>query len=289
MSALTALFSIDVEHEYYADNVCHDIEIMVDDKTTSLFKRYGLFLRHHQGGLTVYVDASQTDVVKMLANEKPEAVTLVFKARAINSRLSVVSEPLAQAEDEILCFSSNNAKKSRQAGSDAWVVHDKAFTAKGDVKKVQALLEQGILEPHELYVKPFFVFSVDMKRFRTVTAIKASPRFLVRLRTKRTQWLYYFTMKKPFTDVFISDLDKQEVFDYHGESRLANNRVARTYLSKSSLPLLEKPGYRFQLREKNVAGERILMARLPLASGEAYGRALVDGKSVAVSEIYVNC
>jgi hypothetical protein len=88
---------------------------------------------------------------------------------------------------------------------------------------------------------------------------------------------------------FITDLNHEIEFEATGRASLPGNRMAMTFRSKQRIPLREKSEYRFQLREKETNGGRVLIRRLPVASAGQFYKETVDGKEAIVSEIFINC
>ena len=245
-------------------------------------------LKPRKGGFTLYYEEACLDIVKSLATEKPQAPQLFFIARSADRIFPLITEAAPEKSENIFYFTSAKARKLRQSKRSQFLVSEKNSVSESDYTDAESLVREEVLSQLDLLVKPAFVFTVDMKRFRTITAIKAEPNFLIRFNAKRTVWKYYLLSQKRSAAVYINDLDKQQEFTFGGDEWLTDNRQAKTYFSKKPLVLSEKSSYRFQLKEKGESGERVLLSRLPLASGELYGKTQINGKYVTVSEIYVN-
>ena len=86
----------------------------------------------------------------------------------------------------------------------------------------------------------------------------------------------------------VNDRDEKIEFVAEGESSLADNRVALTFRSKTLLPFRERSSYRFQLRDKNPGGGRVIIRQLPVASPSQLSREIIDGEQALVSEMYIN-
>lgn len=69
---------------------------------------------------------------------------------------------------------------------------------------------------------------------------------------------------------------------------LANGEEAQTIRSCTGIALQERPEQRFQLHSHHESTGRVLIKRLPMASADHLGRAMVDGQLMPVSEIFVH-
>lgn len=106
--------------------------------------------------------------------------------------------------------------------------------------------------------------------------------------TRRTHWKYLVLGAPAGATPAIRDADGRIEFEPSGVAQVPDGRQAVTLRSTEPIALRERATQRFQLRAQSSAGERVLVKRLAVASPRNLGRDTVDGREVAVSEIYIN-
>lgn len=106
--------------------------------------------------------------------------------------------------------------------------------------------------------------------------------------TRRTHWKYVVLGTPHGATPAIRDVDGRIEFEPSGVAQVPDGREAVTLRSTEPIALRERATQRFQLRAQSSAGERVLVKRLAVASPRNLGRDTVDGREVAVSEIYIN-
>jgi len=112
--------------------------------------------------------------------------------------------------------------------------------------------------------------------------------FHLAFRTRRTHWKYVVLGAPNGATPAIRDVDGRIEFEPSGVAQVPDGRQAVTLRSTEPIALRERATQRFQLRAQSSAGERVLVKRLAVASPRNLGRDTVDGREVAVSEIYIN-
>lgn len=112
--------------------------------------------------------------------------------------------------------------------------------------------------------------------------------FHLTFRTRRTHWKYVVLGAPNGATPAIRDVDGRIEFEPSGVAQVPDGREAVTLRSTEPIALRERATQRFQLRAQSSAGERVLVKRLAVASPRNLGRDTVDGREVAVSEIYIN-
>lgn len=112
--------------------------------------------------------------------------------------------------------------------------------------------------------------------------------FHLTFRSRRTLWKYVVLGAPSGVAPTIRDADGNVAFEPAGAAQVPGGREAVTLRSTEPIALRERGTQRFQLRAQTSAGERVLVKRLAVASPRQLGRDTVDGREVAVSEIYIN-
>ena len=89
-------------------------------------------------------------------------------------------------------------------------------------------------------------------------------------------------------DFYVNDQDENVEFISEGQFSLAGNRTALAIRSTTMLSMRERSQYRFQLRDRNSGGGRVLIRRLPVASAANISKEVIEGEMAFVSEIFIN-
>ena len=117
----------------------------------------------------------------------------------------------------------------------------------------------------------------------------AAKNYYLKFKARETIWKYYLLGNLTKKNLDIVDLNNETQFEDTGPESLPDNRTALTFRSKQILPLREKSEYRFQLKEKDPNGGKVLIKRLPVASANQFLKESINGKEAILSEIFINC
>ena len=113
--------------------------------------------------------------------------------------------------------------------------------------------------------------------------------YYIKVEARQVFWKYYLMGVLVRENVYLSDVDGVAEFVAMGKEQLADQREAMTFRTEKKLPLKANFDYRFQLKEKDSNGDKVVIKRLPMAEITRFGRGVIDGSSEVVSEIYINC
>jgi len=150
-----------------------------------------------------------------------------------------------------------------------------------------------VLDRKEKVIPPFLVvsFRIDKADLEGIGAPSgvAPKSYYIRVEERQVFWKYYLMGSLVRDNIYLSDVDGVAEFVPMGKEQLADHREAMIFRSKKKLPLKASFDYRFQLKEKDSNGEKVIIKRLPMAEVTRFGREVIDGSSEVVSEIYINC
>lgn len=114
-------------------------------------------------------------------------------------------------------------------------------------------------------------------------------RYCIRFAARETFWQYNIVCDESADEFSIIDSSNKIDFDACGPRRLANGRMAKTFRSKTAIPLQERSSQRFQLQQQEQNQERVIVKRLPVASAGQLSMEEQAGAPRWISEIYVHC
>lgn len=290
MGSYRPLFSVDVEHTFFAKGYCPGLDFIPTAETISLIKNTGLLVRHTRHGVRVFVDRDNREALKFYLTDADAVQRLVFKVYNREKLFRAYTELDAPDADGILYF--DNQGRSMDA-TNRFRMHDAEYVSAENLEKLDSSRITGILSQRDRLLKPVFIVSLwfEEKEIHIADA-KAEPVYLnyyIKFRARETFWKYYLLDNMTKEKSHIVDLNNETEFEDTGQASLPGNRIALTFRSKKKVPLRERSENRFQLRVKDPNGGKVLIRRLPVASADQYCREIIDGEGTIVSEIFINC
>jgi hypothetical protein len=247
-------------------------------------------MRHAQNAIRVFLDQNSSEALRLYATGLEASLRLGFKVFAKDKRFKAYTEINPPEDDSILYFENRGRKKD---ATNRFRLHRAKFVAAKDFEKLKSSRISDILSPKDRLLRPEFVVSIGLgeKEIQNsnVQSTPAHNQYYLKFKARETIWQYYvlgsLTKKKPY----IVDLNNKVKFTDSGPASLPFNRTALTFRSKQKLPMREKSEYRFQLKEKDPAGGKVLIKRLPVAAANQFATEIIKGKEAIVSEIFINC
>lgn len=116
----------------------------------------------------------------------------------------------------------------------------------------------------------------------------APAAFVLGLPVRQTYWKYLLLGEDLPANLQLVDVDGHVEFGDGRACTVGAGRAAVAFTARQPLALQQRPQHRFQLRRRQGASERVVVARLPMPSPASLQRELVDGAMADVSEIYVS-
>ncbi len=295
MGSYSELFSVEVEHRYFAGGLCPALYFVPTPQTAMLINNAGLLTRSMVNGVRVFYDTDSPDSLRLYASDAGEPLSLEYKVFSRDPNFFNYTElpetgPPGDEEDAILYF-ENYGSLIDETGRIK--LQDQEYAGASDLEKLDSTLLEHILSARDRLAKPVCVVSIRIAEWAGVPldpgATEVARRYFIGFDAKRTIWKYYLLGDMAVEELTISDLDNGIEFESTGMERLGDNRPALTFRSKTTIQMRQKQDMRFQLREQNSGGGKVLIRRLPVASANQIGRAVLDGEAVPVSEMFINC
>ena len=290
MGSYLPLFSIEVEHSFFSEGLCLCLEFAPTPKTDMVIKNAGLLTRNTLNGVRVFRDEKRSESLQLYAADPDEPLSLGFKVFSRDPFFENYTGPPAHQEDSILYFDNRGVEIDT---TGKFRLHDEEYVSKTDFEKLNSPLLEDTLSKKDRLLRPMFIVQIgvsekDVSLFDDQSKATAKN-YYIKFKARQTFWKYYLLGDMAREDSYIADLNKETEFDFAGRESLSDNRVALTFRSKTHIPLQEKSECRFQLRERNSGGGKVLINRLPVASANQISREVVEGEEAFVSEVFVNC
>lgn len=283
MGQYRPLFTVSVEHAYFADGLWKNLLFTPSSATNKVISGAGMLMRQMEGGLRVFYDEEKLPALKLYAAETGGKLQFSFKVRARDKTFANYTSPPIRRGDTILYF--RNPEPQADAAESGRLSRE-GLASLLDLIEVDTLVTERILNARERWIPPDFV--VDILVAPDAEADSAGRTFFIKFDCRRSYWKYYLLGQAKRDNAFITDLDHRVEFFSCGEVLLPGNRPAAVFRSKERIPVLEQSGYRFQLREQEHGVAKVLVKRLPVASETRLGLEIIDGKDEIVLENYIN-
>ena len=301
MISYRPVFGIDVRHEFFADGRCRNLRFEASAETAALMANRGLLLRRTASGIAVFGEAGEpvvapagpTKATKARTKAKAgspqdsgEVISLRFRVLAGDQDFDAYTDPGARPDGTVLAFDSVSATEA-PPGSGFFRLHRDEWVGAGDGIDRRNWVST-LLDPGDRTSLTLAAITVRLTE-QDLAAGGSGRRYFLAFRSRRTHWKYYVTgMKAKNAVASISDTAGVVQFTDAGLERLSSDREALTLRSIATIPLQERPIQRFQLRLKPTVGEAVVVKRLAVASPRRLGKETIDGRTVTVSEIYIN-
>ncbi|MBL1260673.1 MAG: hypothetical protein COB33_009115 [Thiotrichaceae bacterium] len=288
MSHFAPLLTFIVEHGFYDDGLAHGLSFQPCERTASVMANAGLMVKRVPGGITVLFDEELRESLQLYAGDD-EPLDLVFKVYPQEAAFKSRTELLL--DSKTLLYVSNHSPPDEV--NDSIKLHSGPFISMIDTIKVDSGTLDGVLDRRDKLIPPFFVVSlrIDKAHLSGVGSSSgvASKRYYIKIKERQVFWKYYLMGALARDNVYLSDVDGIAEFVSMGKEQLAGQREAMTFRTEKKLPLKASSDYRFQLKETDSNGDKVIIKRLPMAEVTRFGRDVIDGSSEVVSEIYINC
>ena len=268
MAHFKPIFSLAVEHLFFADNRCTNLIFTPTPATRRVLQQYQLLVRAEDSGLSVIAD---------------QDVAIAFDEEAVLRFEGFAQDPYfgfytleTQNKSLPLYYNSKNVT----ADNASLVLQDGLPAESHDARPARK-------KPGDK--TPLLIVDIDLSgaEFAAVLQAAAPVARKIKFNTRDIYWKYYFFGELAKLDLEIHDLSSQltVAFDLSDEVVVKNGKA---FISQSPIALNSTPTQRFQLKDKNNAG-KILVKRLPNAGVNLISKSMdLRGQQILVAEIYVN-
>ncbi len=287
MGSFLPLFSLEVEHSYFPNNVCRGLHIAPSTQSARLLARSGCMLRTTDRGVMVLFDASATEALRMRASDTLEPFFIHFLAHARDAAFANYTEGVFGSAQSVLLLDSRRAVLD---DSGRWRLHAGASAAAADMRRITSARAAKALSQRERHDQPHFVVSVRVCPADLPQTAQQAKRYYCRLQARSTVWKYYLLgdLAEAQAGLQVVDLGQAFEFDAAVDERLPDGQSVLAVRSRAPIALQERSPQRFQLRRRGAGADKVLIKRLPVASPSLIHRETLGGVPTWVSEIYVH-
>jgi len=287
MGAYLPLFSLEVEHSYFPNDVCRGLRIAPSAKSAHLLERSGCVLRATDRGVVVLFDAAATEALRERASDTLEPFFIHFLAHAKDAAFANYTEGVFGSSQSIILLDSRRAALD---ASGRWRLHAGASAGAADTRRLSSARAAKALSQRERHDQPHFVVSVRVCPADVPQTAQQAKRYYCRLQARATVWKYYLfgDLAEAQDDVQVVDLGQSFEFDAAVGERLPDGQSVLAVRSSAPIALQDRSPQRFQLRRRGAGADKVLIKRLPVASPSLIHRETLGGVPTWVSEIYVH-
>lgn len=291
MGSYRTLFTISVKHDYFIDGLCPCLDFVPSEQTQRIINNTGLLIRKSAGGIGIVCDQNRNDALSSYAEDPTDPLCFEFKAYSSDPQLKSYTEPFPDhPEGSLLCFDNMTDVK---LDNEYIRLHASEYVSNFSLKKLESPQLKGVLSQKDRLILPLFVVRIYATgkegSLFSVQLETAAKNYYLSFKSRQTVWKYYLLGSMARKNAYILDPDGGVEFEFTGEAPLSDARSALTFRSKAAIPLRQRQGFRFQLKEKAPEGERVLIKRLPVAGAAQFGKEVLFDQEMVVSEIYINC
>lgn len=283
--AYLPLIHLEARCEYFESGLCRDLQYVLTSASAALVRNRALLVRSTPAGVTVYT-ATRGEPAKTAASN--EALDLTFKVVTGDTGFACYAELDGRQMDTVFRFDSANATPN--AADSALRLHSESWAGAADRIPVSSPELNGVLDAKERLAPPLAVVTLHLNA-SDLTGATGARHYYIAFQARRTLWKYY-VLGAAQTDAELSIRDTEGTIEFAAApgspERICDNRQAVALLSKGPIALQERSNLRFQLRVNTPEGGKVLVKRLAVASPHQFAKEIVNGREVAVSEIYIN-
>jgi hypothetical protein len=260
MGLYLLLFSIEVEHHFFSGGLCRELNFVPTSKTDMVIKKTGLLTKNTINGICLFYDENKSECLQLYAADPDEPLSFGFKVFSRDPFFENYTELPASKEDSILYFDNRDVEIDT-AGK--FRLHNEEYVSETDFENLDSRLLEDILNKRDRLIRPIFtvnIFVPEKEGSLFDEQSKAiSTSYQLKFKSRQTFWKYYLLGDIAGEDSYVADLNNETEFEFAGVESLADNRAALTFRSKTTLPFRERSDCRFQLRDRNSGGGKVLI------------------------------
>jgi hypothetical protein len=279
MAAYLPLVRIDVGHGFYAGGRCPGLRWVPSADTAAWLRASGAVVRESESesALALYGTAQ--------ALAMDPAAVLAWQLHVVDSDFATATDDPAQRPAELLYLDADLAVPDVHDGPavSAWRLHAGPTVSADDVRPLTWPLVAQALQPAQRRMPPLALLRVPLAALAPPPVV-----FRLQLAARATVWKYCLHGDWPEPALQVVDLADEAEFDAPAPDRLDNGRPMVAIRSRAPIALSQRSAQRFQLRSRQRSGDKVLVARLPVAAAQFLAREQIGGASRLVSEIHLH-
>lgn len=286
MGTYQPLFSITIEHAYFANHSCKSLDFRPTTACRASLQNAGLILKSSECGIAVFCEDDKLDILRLHAED---GLTLTFKVSSKDPRFILYTTPAARRDDAVLFFSNQEVARDENG---AQMLHKGQYASEQAFIPLDSKQLDDVLECKDYVARPDFIVQIRISAQEgglcSENIDKEARKFYIRFAVNQTFWKYFILGELSERNLYIADLDNEIQFANVGETTLPGSRKGIMLQSSVPIEMQEMQTKRFQLREQGSMGDKVLIKRMPNASLDFMNGEMIGGKMENVSEIYIN-
>jgi hypothetical protein len=278
MTTYKALFRLQLQHSYYADNKLLTMQIEPTPITVALMQQKGLFIKKFENGLWLLCDTAQIDYLKNWA--RTENPKLSFSLKPTAPYWLSITDQMPESEKNYLYFSNKSTNNETKIESTHLIENQ----VKNSILKSQIIeIEQDIkkIEDEEII---FFLQNQKYNHLGTsfaqlflneiVWTDQDFSSYDIQFIAKSTYWRYIIVPKYLQESNISLVIENEQNIAFSEVLVVENKHIGMVYQIDSLQPLTlaEVSPYQFQLKKYNRERQKtskVLIERMPVAGKQA--------------------
>lgn len=280
MPTYKALFRLQLQHSYYADNKLRTMQIEPTPITLALMQQKGLFIKKFENGLWLLCDTAQIDYLKNWA--RTEDAKLSFSLKPTSPYWLSVTDQIPESTDKYLYFS--NKLPSNEIEIENENLNTNQNPNKNNILKIQVIdIEQDTkkIKDEEII---FFLQNQQYNHLGTsfaqlflseiVWSDQDFSSYEIQFAAKSTYWRYIIVPKYLQEANLSLVIENEQNIAFSEVLVVENKHIGMVYQIDSLQPLTlaEVSPYHFQLKKYNrerQKASKVLIERMPVAGKQA--------------------
>jgi len=268
MAFFQPIFTLDIEHTFFADGRCNNLIFVPTSLTQRVLQQYQLLVKENENGFSILADQ------EFLIPFDDEAV-LRFEVFSTDPYFGFYTAEAKGRTQPLYCTTKNIT-----ADNTSLVISNEqpAESERNDIRRAKPGTKT-----------PLLVVDVELNSQEFLSAQKnaALVACTIQFNTRDIYWKYYFFGELAKLELDIHDLGSLATIEFYpSDEPVARN--GKAFISQHPIAMSSEPKQRFQLKDKNNSG-KILIKRLPNAGVNLIGKSRdLRGQQILVAEIYVN-
>ena len=252
--AWNQIFNVTVQHSFFSLGENLLMCFFPDKKTEYLLNNASFLFRTDTDSFSVFFNSDNVEIIEAFFEDSEEVIEFTFKVESSDSRFFYYT--------------------NQPVNTFPW--YENKFSIESVLEKTDIFSKKNINPPAAM-----ITISISKNE------IFKNKKYIVRFESKHTYWKYYVVIDHIADDFHIIDLDGDIKFNCAGEKIIFEKIKSVVFYSSKPILLVNRPMRRFQLRQKDEYGGKILINRLKNASAENMSIEVIDNRKEYISEIYV--
>lgn len=276
MAQYAALVHMAIQHDFFSDGNCHNLQFLASATTKKLMVSNGLLLKPIASGFEILMD-------KNWEIEPDEKLHLHIEIYTNDSHFTLYTDEIRKL-NEIRCYRARRSTTNTNYLELQAITVEEYFDREESRSRSKKPFGKGQVIGIEIVIDHNMTQAFNPKKAHTHNV---TPKINLHLHAREFFWKYYFFGSLAEGNTAIHDLSASPTTNFYICDEVVPNN-GKAFLSQQPIAMSNAPKQRFQLQDKNNSG-KILIKRLPNAGINLISKSKdLNGQQILVAEIYVN-